>query len=46
MEKNLAVMTIGATIGVTYAVERMGRSNGGNGGRIITTASAAGLLVS
>ena len=38
-------MAIGATNGVTYAVERMSRSNGGSGGRIITTASSAGLIV-
>ena len=43
---NLSVMTIGATIGITYAVERMSRSKGGKGGRIITTASVAGLVVS
>ena len=46
MNSNLAVMTIGATFGVTYALERMGRSKGGVGGRIITTASTAGLTVS
>ena len=46
MDTNLAVMTIGATYGVTYALERMGRCKGGLGGRIITTASAAGLNVS
>ena len=46
MDTNLAVMTIGATFGVTYALERMGRSKGGLGGRIITTASTAGLTVS
>ena len=38
-------MTIGASYGVIYAIERMGRSRGGLGGRIITTASAAGLNV-
>ena len=46
METTLAVMTIGATFGVTYAVERMGISKGGLGGRIVTTASTAGLTVS
>ena len=46
MDTNLAVMTVGATFGVTYALERMGRSKGGRGGRIITTASTAGLTVS
>ena len=46
MDLNLSVMTIGATIGITYAVERMSRSKGGKGGRIITTASVAGLVVS
>ena len=38
-------MAIGATTGVTYAVERMSMSKGGKGGRIITTASYAGLVV-
>ena len=38
-------MTIGATFGVTCALERMGRSKGGVGGRIIMTASTAGLTV-
>ena len=46
MDANLAVMTIGATTGVTYGTERMSRSKGGIGGRIITTASGAGLIVS
>ena len=46
MDVNLAVMTIGATTGVTYGTERMCRSKGGVGGRIITTASGAGLIVS
>ena len=46
MDVNLAVMTIGATRGVTYGTERMCRSKGGIGGRIITTASGAGLIVS
>ena len=45
MEANLNVMAIGATTGVTYAVERMSISKGGSGGRIITTASSAGLVV-
>ena len=45
MDINLAVMTIGATFGVTHALERMGRSKGGVGGRIIMTASTAGLTV-
>ena len=38
-------MAIGATIGITLAVERMSKSKGGKGGRIITTASAAGIIV-
>ena len=45
IETNLNVMAIGATIGVTYALERMSISKGGSGGRIITTASSAGLIV-
>ena len=46
MDLNLSVMAIGGTTGITYAVERMSRSKGGKGGRIITTASVAGLVVS
>ena len=46
MDTTLAVMTFGATFGVAYALERMGVSKGGLGGRIITTASTAGLTVS
>ena len=45
MDTNLGVMAIGATTGITYAVERMSLSKGGKGGRIITTASLAGLVV-
>ena len=45
IDLNLSVMAIGATMGITYAVERMSISRGGKGGRIITTASAAGLIV-
>lgn len=44
IDLNLSVMAIGATMGITYAVERMSISRGGKGGRIITTASAAGLI--
>ena len=46
MDKTLAVMTIGATYGMTFALQHMGMSEGGLGGRIITTASTAGLTVS
>ena len=46
MDKTLAVMTIGATYGMTFALQHMGMSEGGLGGRIITTASTAGLIVS
>jgi len=38
-------MMVGATRGVFYALERMGKTKGGSGGRIITTASMAGLSV-
>ena len=46
MDLNLSVMALGATTGITYAVDRMSKSKGGKGGRIITTASVAGLVVS
>ena len=42
VETNINVMGVGNTQG---AVKKMQISNGGNGGRIITTASAAGLVV-
>ena len=44
-EKNLDVMLMGATRGVFMALEKMGKSKGGQGGRIINVASAAGLTV-
>jgi NAD(P)-dependent dehydrogenase (short-subunit alcohol dehydrogenase family) len=46
MEACLKVMGFGANYGVKFAVDRMSRSKGGLGGRIITTASAGGLVVS
>ena len=36
---------MGATRGVFMGIERMGKSKGGQGGRIINVASAAGLTV-
>ena len=39
------VMLVGAMRGVFLAIDKMGRSKGGNGGRIINVASAAGLTV-
>ena len=36
---------MGAVRGVFTAIERMGKSNGGNGGRIVNVASCAGLTV-
>ncbi len=45
IDVSLNVMTIGATNGVRIALDRMSRSKGGNGGRIITTASCAGIVV-
>ena len=39
------VMGFGATHGAFFALERMRFSNGGRGGRIVTTASYAGLMV-
>lgn len=44
-EMNLEVMLVGATRGVFLAVERMSRLKGADGGRIINTASMAGLSV-
>ena len=35
----------GMSHGVFLAIERMGRSNGGKGGRIVNIASGAGLSV-
>ena len=45
-EKNLDVMLLGASRGVYTAIERMGKSKGGKGGRIVNVASVAGLTVS
>ena len=36
---------MGASRGVFKAIERMGKSNGGHGGRIVNVASVAGLTV-
>ena len=36
---------MGAVRGVFTAIERMGQTNGGHGGRIINVASAAGITV-
>ena len=38
-------MGVGNTQGAMYALKKMQKSNGGNGGRIITTASVAGVQV-
>ncbi len=38
-------MMVGATKGMYKALEKMGTSNGGQGGRIVNTASIAGLAV-
>lgn len=43
-ETNLDVMLVGATRGVFTAIQRMGRSHGGHGGRIVNTASVAGFV--
>ena len=40
------VMLLGASRGVYTAIERMGKSKGGKGGRIVNVASVAGLTVS
>ena len=41
----MEVMIMGASRGVFKAIERMGKSNGGRGGRILNVASVAGLTV-
>ena len=41
----MEVMIMGASRGVFKAIERMGKSNGGRGGRIVNVASVAGLTV-
>ena len=45
MDDNISIMGVGNTQGAMYALKKMQKSNGGNGGRIITTASIAGLVV-
>jgi NAD(P)-dependent dehydrogenase (short-subunit alcohol dehydrogenase family) len=42
---NLKVNLYGMSHGVFLAIERMGRSNGGKGGRIVNVSSGAGLSV-
>ena len=42
----MEVMLVGATRGVFLAVDRMSKTKGGEGGRIINTASMAGVSVS
>ena len=41
----LKVMSVGATRGVFTAVDRMSTKKGGIGGRIVNTASVAGIMV-
>ena len=45
MEDNISIMSLGNTQGAMFAVKKMKVSNGGSGGRIITTASVLGLQV-
>ena len=45
-EKLIDVMLMGAARGIYTAIERMGRSNGGQGGRIVNIASVCGITVS
>ena len=45
VDDNISIMGVGNTQGAMYALKKMQISNGGNGGRIITTAAIAGLLV-
>ena len=44
-EKNLDINLYGVSRGCFMAIERMGRSNGGRGGRIVNVASVAGFTV-
>ena len=44
-EKLIDVMLMGAARGVYTAIEKMGRSKGGQGGRIINITSVCGLTV-
>ena len=44
-EKNLQVMLIGHMRGIFMGIKRMGKSNGGNGGRIVNINSTAGIDV-
>ena len=39
-------MLMGAARGIYTAIERMGRSKGGRGGRIVNITSTAGITVS
>ena len=45
VEDNISIMSLGNTQGALFAVKKMKVSNGGSGGRIITTASVLGLQV-
>ena len=44
-KKNLDVNLYGASYGVFLAIEKMGTSRGGKGGRIVNIASVAGITV-
>lgn len=44
-QKNLDINLYGVCHGVFTAIDRMGRSKGGKGGRIVNIASVAGLAV-
>ena len=44
-EKNLQVMLIGHMRGIFMGIERMGKSKGGYGGRIVNINSTAGIDV-
>ena len=45
-EKNLDINLYGVSRGCFMAIDRMGRSNGGQGGRIVNISSVAGFTVS
>ena len=45
VEDNISIMSLGNTQGAMFALKKMKISNGGAGGRIVTTASVLGLQV-
>ena len=44
-EASVQVMLVGALQGLYFAIDKMGKSKGGQGGRIVNIASTLGLTV-